>query len=60
MSFRRGAEYQILSKDKDDKITIGLKRDQNIKPSDRLIVIDPGHGGKDPGAVSPNGTREKI
>lgn len=25
----------------------------------RLIVIDPGHGGKDPGASSPRGTREK-
>lgn len=25
----------------------------------RLIVIDPGHGGKDPGALSPAGTREK-
>ena len=25
----------------------------------RRIVIDPGHGGHDPGAVSPNGTREK-
>lgn len=24
-----------------------------------VIVIDPGHGGKDPGAVSRNGTREK-
>jgi len=23
------------------------------------IVIDPGHGGKDPGAISPTGTREK-
>ena len=23
------------------------------------IVIDPGHGGKDPGAISPNGIREK-
>lgn len=23
------------------------------------IIIDPGHGGKDPGAVSPNGTQEK-
>ena len=22
------------------------------------IVIDPGHGGKDPGAIGPNGTRE--
>ena len=25
----------------------------------KTIVIDPGHGGKDPGAVSPRGTREK-
>ena len=24
-----------------------------------VIVIDPGHGGRDPGAVSPNGLREK-
>lgn len=29
--------------------------------TDRLIIIalDPGHGGEDPGAVGPNGTREK-
>lgn len=26
---------------------------------DRVIVIDPGHGGKDPGKVSANGTQEK-
>lgn len=25
----------------------------------KTIVIDPGHGGKDPGAISPNGTNEK-
>ncbi len=25
----------------------------------RLIVIDPGHGGRDPGALGPGGTREK-
>lgn len=29
------------------------------KPGQRLIVIDPGHGGKDSGAVSPNGVKEK-
>ena len=30
-------------------------------PTDRLIIIalDPGHGGEDPGAVGPGGTREK-
>ncbi len=29
--------------------------------TDRLVVvaIDPGHGGEDPGAIGPNGTREK-
>lgn len=25
----------------------------------RKVVIDPGHGGKDPGAISPNGLKEK-
>ena len=32
-----------------------------VRASDRLIVvaIDPGHGGEDPGALGPNGTREK-
>ncbi len=25
----------------------------------RRVVIDPGHGGKDPGAISPNGLKEK-
>lgn len=30
-------------------------------PTDRLIIIalDPGHGGEDPGAIGPGGTREK-
>lgn len=58
LSFRRGAEYSVLSRELDDRIVISLKRDENIKPSDMLIVIDPGHGGKDPGAVQ-NGVREK-
>ncbi|MFW6134302.1 MAG: N-acetylmuramoyl-L-alanine amidase [Elusimicrobiota bacterium] len=25
----------------------------------KLVVIDPGHGGRDPGAIGPHGTREK-
>jgi N-acetylmuramoyl-L-alanine amidase len=28
-------------------------------PRSRLVVIDPGHGGSDPGAIGPGGTREK-
>ncbi len=35
-------------------------RISNIKKSNILtIVIDPGHGGKDPGAIGDNGTKEK-
>lgn len=36
------------------KIKLGEKLDRVP-----IIVIDPGHGGKDPGAVSKNGTKEK-
>jgi N-acetylmuramoyl-L-alanine amidase len=35
--------------------TIPLKS----KPRDVVIIIDPGHGGKDPGAIGPKGTMEK-
>jgi N-acetylmuramoyl-L-alanine amidase len=41
----------------------GTKDSKNAKAeaTDRLIIIalDPGHGGEDPGAVGPGGTREK-
>ncbi|NDP39241.1 MAG: AMIN domain-containing protein [Rhodoferax sp.] len=35
--------------------------DQSSAITDRLIIIalDPGHGGEDPGAIGPGGTREK-
>ena len=29
------------------------------KPGDFIVVVDPGHGGEDPGAVSKKGTKEK-
>lgn len=59
IKYKRSIEYEVLSEDIDDNIIIGIRRNQDIKPEDRLIVIDPGHGGNDPGAVSPWGTREK-
>lgn len=38
-----------------------LRADKASTATDRLIVIalDPGHGGEDPGAIGPGGTREK-
>jgi N-acetylmuramoyl-L-alanine amidase len=29
------------------------------RTQERIVVIDPGHGGEDPGAIGPRGTREK-
>jgi N-acetylmuramoyl-L-alanine amidase len=39
----------------------GFKTAPEPSKTDRLIIIalDPGHGGEDPGAIGPNGTREK-
>jgi N-acetylmuramoyl-L-alanine amidase len=37
-----------------------VKRSYSGKPlRDLTVVIDPGHGGEDPGAIGPRGTREK-
>lgn len=40
------------SDDRDADYSLRLSRIVNSKPSDYLIMIDPGHGGKDPGGVS--------
>jgi N-acetylmuramoyl-L-alanine amidase len=34
-------------------------RDQRPQPVPRVVVIDPGHGGRDPGRIGPNGLAEK-
>ncbi len=47
------------------RIIIDIPRDHtqrecpNERPKDVLIVIDPGHGGEDPGATAVNGVHEK-
>ncbi|MEK7234533.1 MAG: N-acetylmuramoyl-L-alanine amidase [Elusimicrobiota bacterium] len=39
--------------------TVGAPMEPEQSHKRRLVVIDPGHGGKDPGAIGGRGTREK-
>ncbi len=50
--------YQVASSDKDDRISLAINRDVEDR-EENLIVIDPGHGGSDPGAVASSGLQEK-
>lgn len=59
ISFKREIVFDVLSDSKAEEIILSLRRDPNIVYTDKTIVLDPGHGGKDPGAISPNGVREK-
>ena len=38
---------------------VAVAQPEPEQPRRRLVVIDAGHGGRDPGAIGPNGTREK-
>ncbi len=42
-----------------EKKEIEERKQFKISRKDKIIVIDPGHGGEDPGAVGRNGTKEK-
>ncbi|WP_328185729.1 N-acetylmuramoyl-L-alanine amidase [Marinobacter sp. OP 3.4] len=42
-----------------DSLTKPIVRDQTDSKRDIIVVIDAGHGGEDPGAIGPSGTREK-
>jgi N-acetylmuramoyl-L-alanine amidase len=59
VSFRRSVGIEVLSEDEDEILEILAVRNDNISPGERTIVIDAGHGGKDPGAISLNGFHEK-
>jgi N-acetylmuramoyl-L-alanine amidase len=50
----------IYRPDLEEKEKAERKGSQELKgKKTRIVVIDPGHGGEDPGAIGPNGTREK-
>ncbi len=56
-----GASPETLSENTDvdfDEINLDLAREQEKWKID-CVVIDPGHGGKDPGAIGPTGLQEK-
>lgn len=69
--FDANQPLSILSHSQNNnKVTLRLKVASNhhqpvankvatIIPRNLVVLIDPGHGGKDPGATGPHGTREK-
>ncbi len=50
--------YNVLSLNPDKSINISISRNKPVQMSN-LIIIDPGHGGFDPGAIGPSGLMEK-
>lgn len=51
-------QYKVTSPEKTDNITIELSGVPALY-QDMLVVIDPGHGGQDPGATTKDGVQEK-
>ena len=50
------ASYEIIPGTKNNMLTLEL---QKASVQGKLVCLDPGHGGSDPGAVGPTGLREK-
>jgi N-acetylmuramoyl-L-alanine amidase len=58
---KKGYEGKVNSDSEEIRITFTPSTKNVVSRGEKVdvIVIDPGHGGKDPGAVSPRGVKEK-
>ncbi len=60
LELQDSVEYQLLSSEKTQDFVLNLNN-KAAKYREKLIVIDPGHGGSDPGTISPiSGAYESI
>lgn len=57
VTYRRDPHRVIVEVKREGKVFVSDKK--KYAGPKRIIVIDPGHGGKDPGAIGRNGTKEK-
>ncbi|WP_422486115.1 N-acetylmuramoyl-L-alanine amidase [Gudongella sp. DL1XJH-153] len=58
--FRRGVVYSVLSRPEEQVIRLQAIRNEVVLPQNTTIVVDAGHGGKDPGAVKGNINEKDI
>ncbi len=53
-------DYKTFTLDSPPRLVVDIGRDKNPFYRERkIVVIDPGHGGHDPGATGPRGLKEK-
>lgn len=57
---KKDKKEEKSKKDDRDKSEIDIKLDELTALEDKIIVIDPGHGGNDAGAIGPSGVMEKT
>ncbi|WP_148254806.1 N-acetylmuramoyl-L-alanine amidase [Aidingimonas lacisalsi] len=56
---RAQAQHRMEGRDGEEAAVDALQQAQPHPKRDIIIAIDAGHGGEDPGAIGPSGTREK-
>ena len=59
-SEKKSARIVIDVSKRDFNYNVAAKDEENFSANDKVIVIDPGHGGSDTGAVGQYGTTEKA